>query len=247
MSSNRLHRTRAPRAEEQTAPAGVSRNRWASAVRHLRRVDPHLRAIIDRIGPCRLQPYPDRFGALVRSIVGQQISSKAAASIHRRLVELGGEPHRPARLIELGEVQLRTAGLSAAKARYVLNLAEAVASGQTPVDAFDDSWNDEAITQALVAVKGVGVWTAHMFLIFALNRPDVFPASDLGVRAALRDRHGLAELPSPRDCHALADLWRPYRSIASWYIWKGADTKRDGQGTQPAPTAKPSRQPKPHQ
>jgi len=193
-------------------------------VRHLRRVDPHLRAIIDRVGPCRLEPHPDRFDALVSSIIGQQISSKAAASINQRLVALGGAPHQPARLIQLGEASLRTVGLSSAKARYVLNLAEAVASGQVPLDDFDDSWDDQAITQALTAVKGIGVWTAEMFLIFALNRRDVLPASDLGVRVALRDRHGLDELPRPRDCHALAESWRPYRTIASWYIWKGTDT-----------------------
>jgi DNA-3-methyladenine glycosylase II len=228
-----------------TRPNDRRRNRWISAVRHLRRADPHLRAIIDRIGPCRLQPYPDRFGALVRSIVGQQISSRAAASIHSRLLELGGEPHRPARLIELGEAKLRTAGLSTAKARYVLNLAQAVTSGKVPVDDFDDSWNDEAITEALTGVKGIGVWTAHMFLIFALNRPDVFPASDLGVRSALRDRHGLADLPAPRDCHALAESWRPYRSIASWYIWKGADIKSDKQPPRPRPSVRPSRPTKP--
>jgi DNA-3-methyladenine glycosylase II len=228
-----------------TRPIDQRRNRWVSAVRHLRRVDPHLRAIIDRIGPCRLQPYPDRFGALVRSIVGQQISSRAAASIHRRLLELGGEPHRPARLIELGEARLRGAGLSTQKARYVLNLAEAVSSGEVPVDDFDDTWNDDAITEALTGVKGIGVWTAHMFLIFALNRPDVFPASDLGVRAAIRDRHGLADLPAPRDCHSLAEPWRPYRSIASWYLWKGADNPGDKQAPLPRPSVRPSRRTKP--
>jgi DNA-3-methyladenine glycosylase II len=199
-------------------------NRWAAAVKHLRRVDPHLRSIIDRVGPCRLEPHIDRFSALVRSIIGQQISSKAAISINRRLVDMGGDPHHPARLIELGEASLRTVGLSSAKARYVLNLAEAVSSGELPIDQFDDSWDDEAITQSLTAIKGIGVWTAEMFLIFALNRPDILPASDLGVRVGLRDRHGLAELPKPRDCHALADAWRPYRTIASWYLWKGTDT-----------------------
>jgi DNA-3-methyladenine glycosylase II len=193
-------------------------------VRHLRRVDEHLRAIIDRVGPCRLEPYPDRFGALVRSIIGQQISSKAAASIHQRLVVLSGEPHQPARLIALGEAKLRTVGLSSAKTRYVLSLAEAVASKQLPLEDFDDSWDDHAITRALTAVKGIGVWTAEMFLIFALNRPDILPASDLGIRVALRDRHRLDGLPQPRDCHALTESWRPFRTIASWYIWKGGDT-----------------------
>ena len=119
-------------------------------------------------------------------------------------------------------------GLSSGKARYILNLAEAVVSGELPLDEFDDTWDDQTITRALTAVKGIGVWTAEMFLIFVMNRPDVFPAGDLGVRVALRDRHGLAELPAPRDCHSLAELWRPYRTVASWYIWRGIDTPGPG-------------------
>jgi DNA-3-methyladenine glycosylase II len=219
------NRRRSTRSQGQTAEApSPPRDRWAKAVRHLRRVDPHLKAIIDRVGPCLLEPKTDRFGTLVRAIIGQQISSKAAASIHNRLVAIGGEPHLPARLIELGEPALRGVGLSGVKARYVLNLAEAVGSGAVPLDAIDESWDDARITQALTTIKGIGVWTAEMFLIFSLNRPDVFPAGDLGVRVALRDRHGLAELPKPSECHALAEPWRPYRSIASWYLWRGLDT-----------------------
>jgi DNA-3-methyladenine glycosylase II len=224
MHTNQSRSKPARKPVQATPDPPRARNRWAAAVRHLRRVDPHLRAIIDRIGPCRLEPHPDRFGALVRSIISQQISSKAATSINLRLVAIGGNPHHPARLLELGEASLRSVGLSGAKARYVLNLAEAVASGQVPLNAFDDSWEDAAITKSLTSVKGIGVWTAEMFLIFVLNRPDILPVGDLGVRVGLRDRHGLAELPAPRDCHALAEHWRPYRSIASWYIWKGADT-----------------------
>jgi DNA-3-methyladenine glycosylase II len=218
--------SRVRKSDPTTTPVLRPRNPWSAAVRHLRRVDPHLRAIIDRIGPCRLEPKTDRFGTLVRSIVGQQISSKAAASIHGRLVEIVGEPHRPERLIGFGEDGLRGVGLSGSKARYVLNLAEAVATGAVPLDAMDDSWTDTRIVEALVSIKGIGVWTAEMFLIFALNRPDVLPVGDLGVRAGLRDRHGLAELPRPGECHALAEHWRPYRSIASWYLWRGADTPR---------------------
>jgi DNA-3-methyladenine glycosylase II len=185
-----------------------------------------LRAIIDRIGPCRLEPRPDRFGALVRSIIGQQISSKAAMSIHQRLVEIGGQPHQPRRLIELGEESLRSVGLSSAKARYVLNLAEAVSSGQVPLDEIDDSWDEPAIVETLTSVKGIGVWTAEMFMIFVLNRPDVLPVSDLGIRAGLKDRHALAELPKPGECCALAEMWRPYRTIASWYLWRRIDSAR---------------------
>ena len=213
----------------KTTRRSATPSRWAAAERHLREVDPHLKAIIDRVGPCSLEPRPDRFGTLVRAIIGQQISSKAAASIHRRLVDIGGEPHRADRLIELGEPVLRGVGLSGVKARYVLNLSEAVASGAVPLDAIDDSWTDEAIIESLVSIKGVGVWTAEMFLIFALNRPDVLPSGDLGVRAGIRDRYALAELPRPSECPALAEIWRPYRSIASWYLWRGADT-RLGQG-----------------
>jgi DNA-3-methyladenine glycosylase II len=224
-------RRRSSRTRETTAPP----DRWAVAVGHLRRVDPYLRTIIDRIGPCLLEPRPDRFGTLVQSIISQQISSKAAASIHRRLVEIAGEPHRPDRLIELGETALRGVGLSGVKARYMLNLAEAVASGAVPLDAIDDSWTDARIVEALVSIKGIGTWTAEMFLIFALNRPDVLPVGDLGVRAGLRVCHGLAEVPHPRDCHALAEHWRPYRSIAIWYLWRGADTTKP-QGKNPEET-----------
>jgi DNA-3-methyladenine glycosylase II len=235
MKSSTPRRASARKPEKAVDP-------WAKAVRHLRKVDPHLREIIDRVGPCGLKPYPDRFGALVRSIVGQQISSKAAESIHTRLVAISGEPHQPARLIALGEEKLRSVGLSAAKARYVLNLAEAVATRQVPLDEFDDSWDDQAITTSLSSIKGIGVWTAEMFLIFALNRPDVLPTSDLGIRAGLRRRHGLDELPKPGDCHALAEAWRPYRSIASWYLWRGADTR--AVETSPPGRAPKSRSPK---
>ncbi|MFO0889395.1 MAG: DNA-3-methyladenine glycosylase 2 family protein [Isosphaeraceae bacterium] len=199
-------------------------DRWADAVRHLHRVDPHLRTLIRRIGPCRLAPRPDRFGTLVNSIIGQQISAKAAASISRRLRDLTGTPHRPDQLLALGEQPLREVGLSASKARYVLNLAEAVSTGSVLLDSFNDSWDDAAIVALLSSIKGIGVWTAEMFLIFALNRPDVLPVHDLGIRTALRQCRGLAGLPRPSECFALAEAWRPYRTIASWYIWQNADT-----------------------
>ncbi len=194
-------------------------------MRHLRKADPRLAAIIDRVGPCRLEPHPHRFSALVRSIVSQQISTKAAESINRRLMDAAGAPYQPERLLTLGEPTLRTAGLSGQKARYVLNVAEAVSSGRVPLDEIDDSWDDQAVVDSLTTIKGVGVWTAEMFLIFVLNRPDVLPAGDLGVRAALRVHHDLPELPKPSECPPLAEAWRPYRTIASWYIWRGIDTK----------------------
>jgi DNA-3-methyladenine glycosylase II len=197
--------------------------RWADAVRHLRRVDPRLRAAIKRIGPCRLAPRPDRFGTLVNSIVGQQISSKAAAAINQRLHALAGHPHVPHRLLALGEEALQNVGLSRSKARYVLNLADAVVNGSVPLDAFDSTWDDATITASLTSIKGIGVWTAEMFLIFSLNRPDVLPIHDLGIRAALRDLFELADLPKPGECLALTEPWRPYRTIASWYMWRSKD------------------------
>ena len=199
---------------------------WTEAVAHLRRVDPeHFGPLIERVGPCLLRPRPDRFATLVRAIVGQQISTRAAASIDARLRVLGGDPHQPAPLLALGEEAVRSAGLSGVKARYVLNLAEAVSSGRAPLDEFD-GWDDEAIVVSLTSIKGVGVWTAEMFLIFALNRPDVLPVGDLGVRVGIRDRHGLADLPKPPQCRALTEAWRPFRSIASWYLWRGADAAK---------------------
>ena len=226
MDTKRRRSTRSQVPATETPTPASPRERWARAVRHLRRVDPHLKAIIDRIGPCLLEPKTDRFGTLVRAIIGQQISSKAAASIHGRLVAIGGEPHHPRAIDRSRGIQPGgSVGLSGVKARYVLNLAGAVGSGAVPLDQFDDSWDDAAIIQSLTSIKGIGVWTAEMFLIFAaLNRPDVLPVGDLGIRAGLRDRHGLAELPKPRECHALAEHWRPYRTIASWYLWKGVDT-----------------------
>ncbi|APW59002.1 DNA-3-methyladenine glycosylase family protein [Paludisphaera borealis] len=206
----------APKLEKPVDP-------WAKAIRHLKRVDPQFKAVIQRVGPCGLAPREDRFGALVTAIVSQQISTKAAASINERLHVLAGRPHDPRRLLELDETALRGVGLSGSKARYVLNVATAVADGSVPVDRFDESWDDDRIIEALTSIKGVGVWTAHMFLIFVLNRPDVLPVGDLGVRAGLRDWHGLAELPKPSDCHALAEPWRPYRSVASWYLWRNGD------------------------
>ena len=205
------------------ARARKRKDPWAEAVEHLRSVDAGWADRIDRIGPCGLTSRPDRFGTLVRAIIGQQISSKAAASIDGRLRVLAGEPHAPGALLELGEPGLRSVGLSGVKARYVLNLSQAVHDGTVPLDEMD-TWDDEAIVARLISIKGVGVWTAEMFLIFALNRPDVLPVGDLGVRVALRDRYGLAELPKPHECRALAEPWRPFRSVAIWYLWKEFDT-----------------------
>jgi DNA-3-methyladenine glycosylase II len=197
---------------------------WAPAVAHLRDVDPRWAPLIDRIGPCRLRPSNDRFGILVRAIVGQQISSKAAASINRRLLDLQGAPrHLPEALLALGIDGVRNAGLSGVKASYVLNLSEAADSGRLGLSRIG-RLADAEIVARLTEIRGIGPWTAEMFLIFALARPDVLSVGDLGVRVGIRDHYALGDLPGPRDCVALAEPWRPFRSVAMWYLWRGIDT-----------------------
>ena len=200
----------------------MRRDPWADAVAHLRGVDERWGPLIDRVGPCLLRPRRERFGTLVRAVIGQQISARAASTIDARLRVLAGGPHDPASLLALGETGLRSVGLSGVKARYVLNLAEAVTEGRLPLRRIG-TWDDEAIVEGLTAIKGIGTWTAQMFLIFALNRPDVLPTGDLGVRAGLRDYFGLPERPLPGECVALAEPWRPVRTVAMWYLWRGLD------------------------
>jgi DNA-3-methyladenine glycosylase II len=198
---------------------------WAEGADHLRQLDPRWEAIIGAVGPCRLEIRPDRFATLVRAIIGQQISSKAAASIDKRLRDLAGETHAPDPLIALGETGLRSVGLSGVKARYVLNLANAVRDGSVPLDEVHD-WDDEAIINALTSIKGVGSWTAEMFLIFALGRPDVLSPGDLVIRLGLQKFYGLDQPPKPVECRALAEPWRPYRTVAMWYLWRQIDAPK---------------------
>ncbi|WP_169973005.1 DNA-3-methyladenine glycosylase family protein [Tautonia rosea] len=197
---------------------------WADAVAHLRKCDSRWCPVIDRIGPCRLRPKPDRFGILVRAIVGQQISSKAATSINRRLLQgQGAHRHRAETLLALGVEGIRSAGLSGVKASYVLHLSEAVATKRLVLSRIG-RLDDSEIMAQLTAIRGIGPWTAEMFLIFALNRPDVLSVGDLGVRVGIRDHYGLEDLPSPRRCVELAEPWRPFRSVAMWYLWRTIDT-----------------------
>jgi len=198
---------------------------WADGVAHLRALDPRWARIIEEIGPCRLEPRPDRFGALVRAIIGQQISSKAARSIDGRLRGLAGEPHAPAPLLAIGEEGLRSCGLSGVKSRYVLNLARAIHDGEIPLGEVH-AWDDEQVIAALTSIKGIGPWTAEMFLIFALGRQDILSVGDLGIRVGLKNFYGLEQLPGPRECRELTEAWRPYRTIAMCYLWRGIDNPK---------------------
>jgi DNA-3-methyladenine glycosylase II len=196
------------------------------ARRHLRSADPVMRAVIDAVGLFTLSLECDRFGMLVRSIISQQISTSAARSIRRRLQELAGpEGVTPGRLAEFTVDQLRSVGLSPQKASYVTDLACKVNDGILDLQQIG-RMSDERIVTHLTQVKGIGRWTAQMFLIFSLGRLDVFPHDDLGVRTAIRNRYGLADLPDKQTAIAIAGPWRPYASVASWYCWRTLDLGR---------------------
>jgi DNA-3-methyladenine glycosylase II len=138
---------------------------------------------------------------------------------------LAGDPHEPAKILQVGEAAIRSCGLSGVKANYVLNLAEAVESGQVPLAGIG-RLDDDAIKSRLTSVKGIGSWTAEMFLIFSLNRPDVLSVGDLGIQVGLRNFYGLDERPKPSECVRLTDSWRPFRSVAMWYLWRSLDVPK---------------------
>ncbi len=184
-----------------------------------------MREVIRRAGPFRLKLRRDRFYSLVSSILSQQISGKAAASIRARLEEyVAPERISPENLGRLTPRRLRGIGVSPQKARYLLELAGRVRSGELKLDRLARMTDDQVI-EALIQVKGIGVWTAQMFLIFSLGRLDVFPHDDLGVRAAIRNLYSLDDLPDKETSHRIAMPWRPYASVASWYCWRSLEFK----------------------
>ena len=193
------------------------------AILHLKNNDPVIGRLIDQGGPYRIQYQEATFANLVRSIVFQQVSGRAASAIYRRLEEaLGPGGVSPAGILKLSPRRLRALGLSRQKAAYIRDLAAHTQSGQLNFNALG-SLDDSAVMERLTAVKGIGPWTAQMFLIFSLRRPDVLPTADLGIRAAIRKAYGLEELPSARQIEELARAWRPYCTVACWYLWKSID------------------------
>jgi DNA-3-methyladenine glycosylase II len=193
---------------------------FARAQRHLARRDPVLKRLIALVGPCTLRHDPDHFAVLVRSIISQQISTRAAASIGARLrAALGRRGVCPAAVLAAREETLQAAGLSAAKRRALRDLAEKVKSGQVPLAELPDM-GDEAVVERLLPVRGIGRWTAEMFLIFALGRLDVLPLADHGLRMGVRRHYELAEVPRVDRLVELAEPWRPYRSVATWFFWR---------------------------
>jgi DNA-3-methyladenine glycosylase II len=194
---------------------------FGQARRHLGRRDPHLKQLMAAVGPCRLKPDAgDPFALLVRSIISQMISTKAAAAVFAKVqTALAKGGLTPAGVRALAETELRAAGLSGAKARSLRALADRAVSGELPLDRLHQL-TDEEITSHLLPVPGIGVWTIEMFLIFGLGRLDVLPVGDLGVRAGVRDVYGLAELPTAAELIQRGEAWRPYRTVASWYFWR---------------------------
>lgn len=168
---------------------------------------------------------PDAYGALVRSIIGQQLSTKAAATIYGRVAELyGGTTPTPQQIIDTDPDTLRAAGLSRAKAAYLRSLAEHVIDGDLPIDDLAEL-PDEQVYAVLTAVKGLGRWTVDMFMIFHLGRPDVLPVGDLGIRKAMQIEYGLDRLPTPDEMERIAQPWHPHRSLASLYLWESLDNR----------------------
>ncbi len=193
------------------------------AILALREADPVLGELIDRVGPYRIHYLEPNFQALVKSIVYQQLSGKVAARIFSRLLEAGGGTRlTPRAALNITPRQMREAGLSRQKISYIRDIARRVESGELDFAAFGQLPDDE-VTRSLTSLKGVGVWTVHMFLIFALRRKDVLPIGDLGIRAAVRAAYHLPELPTPRQVEELGSKWRPYRTVASWYLWRSVE------------------------
>ena len=192
------------------------------AIVHLREADPVMRAIIDQVGAYRIQFRDPDFETLVKSIVYQQLSGRVAGVIFGRVTDAAGGRLTPEGILKLRPVRMRTLGLSGQKTAYIRDLARHARDGRV---AFEELARlpDEAVIERLTEVKGIGVWTAHMFLIFALRRPNVLPTGDLGIRNAIRKAYGLLELPKPAEMETLSQPWRPYRTVASWYLWRSLE------------------------
>ncbi|HXJ86897.1 MAG TPA: DNA-3-methyladenine glycosylase [Candidatus Binatia bacterium] len=194
------------------------------AVNHLKKSDPVLRAIIERVGPCRMEFGPAEFCSLAEAIVYQQLNGKAAATIWKRFAALAGDPVTPEGILKLSDAQLRGVGLSKQKSAYLKDLATKTAAGLLDFSRLPDL-PDEEVIEHLTQVKGIGVWSAHMFLMFSLRRPNVLPTGDYGVQMAVKKHYRKRNLPRPKDMEKIARAWEPYRSIACWYMWRSLDIK----------------------
>jgi DNA-3-methyladenine glycosylase II len=194
------------------------------AVDHLKKSDPVLRAIIERVGPCRMEFGVPEFASVAEAIVYQQLNGKAAVTIFNRFVALAGDPLTPEGILKLSDAQLRAVGLSKQKSSYLKDLAKKTSDGLLNFARLPEM-TDEEVIEHLTQVKGIGEWTAHMFLMFSLRRPNVLPTGDYGVQVAIKKHYKKRKLPKPKDMEKIARAWEPYRSVACWYMWRSLDIK----------------------
>jgi DNA-3-methyladenine glycosylase II len=193
------------------------------AQKHLSRREPAFKQLITRVGPCTLQTNPDGFAVLVRSIISQQISGKAAESIARRLLTACGRSGlKASKVAKLSDEELRACGLSANKLLSLRSLSEHFLN-DPKLRGKLDLLSDEEVHDHLIPIRGIGPWTVHMFLIFSLGRLDVLPVGDLGLRSGVQTLFELEEMPAPLAVTTMAEPWRPYRSIATWYLWRSKE------------------------
>jgi len=197
------------------------------ALLHLRKSDPVMRAIIERIGPCKMQFGEPVFHSLAEAIVYQQLNGKAAVTIFKRFAALAGDPLTPKGILKLTPEKMRSVGLSKQKTSYLFDMAERAHRGELNFSRLSEMSDDQVI-EHLTQVKGVGVWTAHMFLMFTLRRPNVLPIGDYGVRTAIMKHYKKRKLPKPELMERIAKPWVPYRSVACWYLWQSLDVKTIG-------------------
>ena len=194
------------------------------ATSHLKKVDPVLAAIIHRIGPCRIEFGEPTFHSLAESILYQQLNGNAAATIFNRFTEAAGDPLTPQGILKLTDPQMRAIGLSRQKTSYLRDLAEKTQAGLLDFERMLEMSEEDVIAH-LTQVRGIGVWTAHMFLMFTLRRPDIMPTGDYGVQAAIKKHYKKRKWPKPDVMLKIAKPWAPYRSIACWYLWRSLDVK----------------------
>ena len=194
------------------------------AILHLKKSDPVLCAIIERVGPYKIEYGEPTFHSLAESILYQQLNGKAAVVIFNRFTEQTGDPVTPEGILKLSDAQMRAIGLSKQKTAYLRDLAQKTKDGLLNFERLSDMSNEEVI-EHLTQVKGVGVWTAHMFLMFTLRRPDILPTGDYGIQAAIKKHYRKRKWPKPKDMEKIAKPWAPYRSVACWYLWRSLDIK----------------------
>jgi len=202
----------------------MPRSVHSRAINHLKKSDPILAALIGRVGPCRLQFGEPTFHALAESILYQQLNGKAAATIFDRFTVQAGDPLTPAGILKLTDAEMRAIGLSRQKTSYLRDLAEKTAAGLLEFERMPEMSEEEVIAH-LTQVKGIGVWTAHMFLMFTLRRPDILPVGDYGIQAAIKKLYKKRKWPKPVVMQKVAKAWAPYRSVACWYLWRSLDIK----------------------